>query len=160
MAKYYYVGADSRTYGPVEPSQFAACGLTADSLVCPEGGQQWVPLGSIPGLSAYLGVQAPGYGQPYAPAGNYAAPQPGGVPPNNNMVWAILTTILCCLPFGIVAIVKASSVNNLWTQGRYDEARAAAKAAANWSIVAAVVSAVCSIIYMFVYGAALIAALQ
>ena len=34
--------------------------------------------------------------------------------PDNNLVLAIFTTICCCLPFGIVAIVKASSVNTLY----------------------------------------------
>lgn len=34
--------------------------------------------------------------------------------PDNNLVWGILVTILCCLPFGIVSIIKASSVDNLW----------------------------------------------
>ena len=29
----------------------------------------------------------------------------------NNMVWAILTTLFCCLPFGIVSIVYAAQVD-------------------------------------------------
>ena len=32
------------------------------------------------------------------------------VKPSNNLVWAILTTICCCLPFGIVSIVYAAKV--------------------------------------------------
>ncbi len=53
----------------------------------------------------------------------------------------ILTTLFCCLPFGIVSIVKASQVNGLWAQGRFAEAQessAAAKKWAIWSVVAAV----------------------
>ena len=34
--------------------------------------------------------------------------------PDSNLVWAILCTVLCCLPLGIVAIVKAASVEKLW----------------------------------------------
>lgn len=34
--------------------------------------------------------------------------------PGNNLVWGILATVFCCLPFGIVSIVKASKVNALW----------------------------------------------
>ena len=37
---------------------------------------------------------------------NTATPQ---VP--NNLVWAILTTLFCCLPAGIVSIVYAAQVN-------------------------------------------------
>ena len=37
--------------------------------------------------------------------------------PDNYLVWAILSTVFCCLPLGIVAIVKASKVDALWAQG-------------------------------------------
>ena len=49
--------------------------------------------------------------------------------PDNYLVWAILTTILCCLPFGIVSIVYATKVDNLYYAGQYDEAMAKAKSA-------------------------------
>ena len=63
------------------------------------------------------------------------------------MVWAILTTLFCCLPFGIVAIVKASNVNSLWMSGNYDAARQAAKSSKNWSIAAVCTGLGISIIY-------------
>lgn len=59
--------------------------------------------------------------------------------PNTNLVWAILSTLFCCLPLGIVAIVKASQVDTLWFCGKYSEAIAAAESAKKWSIIAAVV---------------------
>ena len=34
--------------------------------------------------------------------------------PSNNMVLAILTTVCCCLPLGIVAVIKASQVSSLY----------------------------------------------
>ena len=36
----------------------------------------------------------------------YGQQQPVGPPPDNNLVWAILVTVFCCLPLGIVSIVK------------------------------------------------------
>ena len=54
--------------------------------------------------------------------------------PDNNLVLAIFTTICCCLPFGIVAIVKASSVNTLYLSGNYQAAVNAAAEAKKWSI--------------------------
>ena len=57
--------------------------------------------------------------------------------PDNNLVWGILVTILCCLPFGIVSIIKASSVDNLWAQNRYDEAYQAAASARKWAWIGA-----------------------
>ena len=55
--------------------------------------------------------------QPPPPPG-YPPQQPVGQVPNNYLVWSILVTIFCCIPFGIVAIVKSSQVNGLWAQGR------------------------------------------
>jgi hypothetical protein len=62
-------------------------------------------------------------------------------------VWSILVTVFCCLPFGIVAIVKSSQVNGLWAQGRYAEAQASADSARKWVIWAAVIGVVVGIIY-------------
>lgn len=36
--------------------------------------------------------------------------------PNNNLALAIFTTVCCCLPFGIVAIIKASKVDSSMQQ--------------------------------------------
>lgn len=169
MNRYYYVGPDGNARGPILPTEFLQYGLNADSLVCQEGGTQWVAIRNIPGLVNYLRVSpqsegrqaqdAPFSGQhpgsPYPDeqpkGGPYGAPNsgmPGGYPPPTNMVWAILTTVLCCLPFGIVAIVKASQVTNLWMAGRYEESRAASKAAGIWSIVSAACALVGSILYL------------
>lgn len=32
---------------------------------------------------------------------------------DNNMIWAILCTLFCCLPFGIVSIINAAKVDGL-----------------------------------------------
>lgn len=58
------------------------------------------------------------------------------VPPPNYLVWAILTTILCCLPFGIVSIVYAAQVNSKWTAGDYEGAKLSSKNAKIWAWVA------------------------
>lgn len=83
------------------------------------------------------------------------APQYGqsgvGPAPNNNLVWAILTTVLCCLPLGIVAIVKAAQVNSLWAQGQHDAARKAADDAKRWSIWAAVAGVVVAVLYVIFF---------
>ncbi|CAN5883342.1 hypothetical protein BH09ACT7_BH09ACT7_51790 [soil metagenome] len=94
------------------------------------------------------------------PPGNYPPPPPpsgGGYPPpgqgvpgaapSNHLAIAILTTLFCCLPFGIVSIVKASSVNGLWAGGRYAEAEAASAAAKKWAIWSVVAAVVAYVIY-------------
>ena len=54
----------------------------------------------------------------------------------NHLVWAILVTIFCCLPFGIVSIVYAARVNGFVAAGRIDSARQASQNAKTWAWVA------------------------
>ena len=70
--------------------------------------------------------------------------------PDNYLVWAILTTLLCCMPFGIVAIVKATQVDTYWAQGNQAEAIEAANAAKKWSIASAVSAAAVWAIYVII----------
>ena len=90
------------------------------------------------------------YLPPPPPPDVYGAPQ-GGYPlqqPNTNLVWGILTTLLCCWPLGIVSIVYASKVSGLWFQGRYEEAQAASNKARNWAIWSAVAFFALIIVYI------------
>lgn len=84
------------------------------------------------------------YGKPEGGEPNYGGPGlPNQYPqtgsrPSNYLVWAILTTVLCCIPFGIVSIVYAAKVNGLWAQGLQVEAKAASDKAKMWAIIGAV----------------------
>lgn len=89
-------------------------------------------------------------GTPVCPACGAAqavAPAPG-VPGNatipNHMVGAILATLFCCLPFGIVAIVNASSVNGKLAMGDIAGAQAASQKAQKWITA----SVICGIIIL------------
>lgn len=84
----------------------------------------------------------------YPPPSGGAHQQPGGTKPSNHLVLAILTTLFCCLPLGIVSIVKAAQVSGLWAQGNYAEAQASADSAKKWAIW----SAVLGILVFVVYG--------
>ena len=81
---------------------------------------------------------------PFTPAPAPQAPVP------SHMAKAILTTLFCCLPFGIVAIVKASKVDSLLAAGLRDEAIQASKEAdnwGNWSMLASlIIGVVCALI--------------
>ncbi|WP_028658778.1 CD225/dispanin family protein [Nocardioides insulae] len=70
-----------------------------------------------------------------------------GTPPSNHLVWAILTTIFCCLPFGIVSIVFAAQVNGKWAAGDLVGAQESSRKAKMWAIISAVVGVVVSILY-------------
>lgn len=89
--------------------------------------------GNMPGQPGGYGGYGPGYGG-----------QPGysGPAPSSYLVWAILTTLFCCLPFGIVSIVFAAQVNSKWTAGDFQGAMDSSRKARTWVIA----SAVCGVI--------------
>lgn len=80
--------------------------------------------------------------------------------PDNQLVMAIITTICCCLPFGIVSIVKAAKVNSLYAAGAYAEAAAAAADAKKWWTIGLIVGLVINIIYFIFYFVVGIAAIN
>ncbi len=112
------------------------------------------PPGPYEGSPEWQGQQPQWQGQ--QPAGwpgqqppGWQGAQPGWTgqrEPDNYLVWAILCTVLCCLPLGIVSIVYSTRVSGLWGQGRYAEAQTASDNAKKWAIVGAVVGAVSYVI--------------
>lgn len=81
--------------------------------------------------------------------------QPMGAPPDNNLVWAILCTVLCCLPLGIVSIIKSTKVKELWAQGDTIGAQKAADDAKKYAIWGAVIGPIFVIVFyiiMFAIG--------
>lgn len=78
--------------------------------------------------------------------------QPPPAQPNNHLAIAIITTLFCCLPFGIVSIVKASQVNGLWAGGRYAEAQQSADAAKKWAMWSAIIGIIVFVIYGILYA--------
>src|SRR3546814_17142714 len=53
--------------------------------------------------------------------------------PKNWLVESILVTLFCCLPFGIVGIVYAASVNGTYDAGQYNEALDISQQAGKWT---------------------------
>lgn len=70
----------------------------------------------------------------------------------NNLVWAILTTLFCCLPLGIVSIVYATQVDGLRAAGDIAGARAAADKARFWAIISAVLVPVAVVLWFVLFG--------
>jgi hypothetical protein len=142
----YYMHIGGQQVGPYEENELPSHGLTASTMVWREGMPDWVAASQVPELSHLL----PPSQQPpsYQPQPGYGPQQPYGAQPpmpDTYMVWAVLVTVFCCLPFGIVSIVKASQVSSLYSQGRYQEAVAASEAAKKWAIWSAVAGVVISI---------------
>lgn len=74
------------------------------------------------------------------------------IKPNNNMALAIFTTVCCCVPFGIIAIIKANSVDSLFMAKQYNAAVFAANEAKKWSYIGIAISIIVWILYLFFIG--------
>ncbi len=78
---------------------------------------------------------------------------PGYTPPpkiRNYLVLSILTTLFCCLPFGIIAIIQASSVNSKLSRGDIQGAFRSSRSAKNWAISGIIIGFIVFLIYFFV----------
>ena len=114
-----------------EGAKFCAnCGATLTSVPPNESAPAEVPSEPSPGAqeTSYQAYQ------PYTPPNTYAPPSGEKVP--DYLVFAILATILCCLPLGIPAIVYAVQAQRLAGEGRTQEALSKSKTAATWCWVA------------------------
>ncbi len=72
--------------------------------------------------------------------------------PDNNMILAIFTTLCCCLPIGIYAIIKANDVNKFYMMQQYDMAVNAASDAKKWCFIGIGVGLAFQIIYLIFYA--------
>jgi hypothetical protein len=141
----YHVGRNGQQTGPFSIEQLktmAANGeLLPTDLVWKEGMAGWEPASTLPGVFQAAAVATtPAYPaasatQP-APVAQATVLPPAGVQVENYLVWAILSTICCCIPFGIPAIVFASQVNSKLALGDVTGAREASRKAKMWCWIA------------------------
>lgn len=76
----------------------------------------------------------PGGAVPPPPPGPGAVQYPAPTPPRDYLVFAILSTLCCCLPLGIVSIVYAAQVKSKWQAGDYAGAANSSSKAKNFAI--------------------------
>lgn len=61
---------------------------------------------------------------------------------------ALLTTIFCCMPFGIVALIYASKVNEAKEDDDLERALTASRAARKWCRIGIIVSGVINAVFL------------
>ena len=160
---YYYLDAARQQQGPVEAQTLRKRGVTENTLVWREGLAAWTRAKDVPELRQIFTTPPPPSEQTPPPPDcqtpqQTAAPQAGttttttangGQPPkpDNYLVWSILTTLCCCVPAGIYAIICSNKVDTLYKNGDYEGARHAAEDAKKWAIISAIVGGIVSIIY-------------
>ena len=178
MEKYYYfIDQNDNQLGPFAIDGLRHFNITPQTPVWCEGMTDWQPAGQVAELSVLFesnGFGAnqqmnSGYQQQYNAYGQGGG-QYGGNPyqqyrqptepkPDNWLVWAILCTVFCCLPFGIAGIVYAAQVDSLWNQGRFEESKNSAKKARLFTLIGIGICVAGVVLYLlFVLIAAMIGA--
>lgn len=137
----YYVATPSGQHeGPFTIDELRMRGVTPDTLVYNEQLGNWTKASLVPEIANCIfnaqqphmpGVPNAGY-QNFNP--QYGMPNAGiPVAPKTWLAESILVTLLCCLPFGVVGIIKAASVDSLFRAGDYEGAQRASQAAGKWT---------------------------
>lgn len=80
--------------------------------------------------------------------------------PDSYLALSIISTILCCLPVGIVSIIYATKVNSLYEDGKYSEASSASKNAKIWGLVSVGIAVIGWLLYILIFGVALFGAMS
>lgn len=176
----WFYAQNGQQNGPIAAEELiakvASGELPSSTLVWKEGMAEWTPFASVAELQTQPQTPAPSDPVPPAPSAQEVTPAstsspaainpttttqpqptPGAaqtLPPGETIptyLWqSIATTLLCCLPLGIVAIIQAAKVNGLMAAGDLDGARNASKAAKKWATISFVVGLVLGIIYTVV----------
>lgn len=141
MEEYFYLDGNNQQKGPIASSDLLKYGVTKHTLVWRNGMNNWQAAAAVPELAALFVESKEPSTPPVPPIPPVVPPTPATPPtpptpvtpttqkPDNLLVWSILTTVLCCLPLGVVAIVYSNKVDTLWNSGKYTEAENAAKSA-------------------------------
>ncbi|MDR1408138.1 MAG: CD225/dispanin family protein [Tannerella sp.] len=169
---YYYLNGQIKM-GPFSLDTLRHAPVRPDTLVWNSSLPDWVEARTLPELQPFFestprpAPPAPPFRQNTPPASsqqpaNAYSPHPSFDQqtvrpplPDNYLVWAVLTTVLCCLPMGIASIVYSSNVNTAYYAGDYEGAqRASAKARqwAMWSALTALIFAALYFIGIFIFA--------
>lgn len=157
----YFIHINGQQQGPFEEKELLLHNVSTTTMVWCEGMPNWAPAGQVQALSYLFQSQAQssqqGYQQPIQPQPQYTQPQqfnfqPSQKPlmPETYLVWAILTTLFCCLPFGIVSIVKASQVSSAYNAGNYAQAEKNSQDAKKWAKWSAIIGLLGGLIYLII----------
>lgn len=152
---YYYVDSAGQQQGPFSADILPSKGVTGETLVWKAGMTQWTKARMVPELKdMFSAPPVPPSVQGQTTSTGQAVPPPppsGETPkPDNYLLWAVLSTVCCCIPIGVYAIYCAAQVDSLYRLGDYAGALAKANDAKKWSIIGAIAGVIVSGIYMLV----------
>jgi predicted secreted protein len=178
----YFLYSNGTQTGPFEKDELLSHGLGRETFVWCQSMADWTRASQVADLADLVASLPPArpvmtdnipspptfqqdVPQYTTPVSNGAqqAPQNSqqGYPmPKTWLVESILATLFCCLPFGIVGIIKASQVTTCFNAGDYIGAETASKDAKKWVIIAACCAIVLGFFYAILIFSGALASLQ
>ena len=140
---YYMRGAEQ--VGPISNDDLrtliTSTAIVASTPVWKEGMPNWQQAGSLPELAPIFEMF---FGAALPPA---AANVSVSIP--DYLIWAILETVCCCQPFGIVGIIFSIQANSAKKFGNVNEAMAKSKTAKKFLIWGAILG---GLTYLVAFG--------
>ncbi len=146
MNRYFYVDNEGKQKGTFSPIELKNENIRKETLVWTQGMPEWLPAEQVTELQflfdASLQQAPPAIEGPENRASQAISETTPAMPKTwltESLLVTILPAILCSSILsllGIVAIVKASQVQTLYMQGRYDEAKIMSKDARRWTKIA------------------------
>ncbi len=149
----YYIAENNTPKGPYSIRQLRSLGITKDDLVWCKGMDAWVKAGEVEELvtELFMPPVPPKFDKErYESTYGHDARTVYGMEDKcpSSYMWLAILSLLFIWPFGIVAIIKASSVNKLWMTGRRDEARSRSRSAFRWALISLIIGIPLSIYYI------------
>lgn len=173
MRYYFYVDGQGRQNGPCGLEELKGKGIGSATPVWFEGLAEWTPaaeidelkslfppvpeeMREIPAVSSVCDQAPESDGPKPWPPTKTGLPVPGVEPdippakPDSWLVGAILTTLLCCTPLGIAAIIFSTKGNGHWDRGEYEQAVKAFNTAKTLTLISVGVGVILSVVYFVV----------
>ena len=155
MSQYYYTDGKER-FGPFSIDELRDKPIDENTLVWKEGLPDWVPANKMAELNSLFASATeftPAYNEPYrSPAIT--------LPPKNYLIESILVTVFCCMPLGIVGVIHAAKVDNLWKHGHPEEAYKSSREAGKWVKIGAIIGFVVIVIYLLLFFMGIVAGIS
>ncbi len=132
--EYYYTDGITN-FGPFSLEQLKEKHITAATKVWYTGLSGWTTAGELPELAVLFDPNAAFTPAPPLPGVSAFSSGPL-MAPKTWFAEAILVTLFCCQPFGVVGIVYAALVESAIASGNFPEAQRLSKQAAKWTKIA------------------------
>lgn len=159
--KQYHYSDGVNSYGPISLEELKTKNIGPETLIWSEDLVTWTKAKDIAELKGFFNPmhQAPPLAPQTSHIPNDNFNQHAQRPPKTYLIESILTTIFCCWPLGIPAIVYASRVEKKFYSGDIAGAERDSANAKKWMVINLVACVILWIGYLGFFGLAMLGAI-